>query len=170
MWSNKEPPDFKRPKHKALGSVWKLFFLSLYCNIKTLALVGNAAHFLEVWIRWLTFDVPTGKHIWIWSNADVCRCWKYNSSTNTSWFQTFQFQGWRNMILTCPQPGRKTNTRAIRSHHEPCESYPCTCQSRTSHWAALRHQDTCSCEYCRTFSSLMWTWWNADVLWMLKLV
>ena len=101
----------KRLKLPGFVFVWKLLRLSTYCkfSVKTFALVGNAVHFLSTW--WLIFDAPTAKHIWIWSNADVCRCWKYNPSSK--WFQTSQFHWWKKMILTCLCLCHETNWKAI---------------------------------------------------------
>ena len=56
----------KRLKLPGFVFVWKLLFLSTHCKfrVKTLALVGNAVHFLSMSTWWLIFDAPTGKHIW----------------------------------------------------------------------------------------------------------
>ena len=49
--------------------------------------------------------------IWIWSNADVCRCWKYNPCSK--WLQTSQFHWWKKMILTCLCLCHETTGKAI---------------------------------------------------------
>ena len=113
MWSNKEPPDNSRVKPPGFVFLWKLLRVSTYCkfSVKTFALVGNAVHFLSIYTWWLIFDAPTAKHIWIWSNADVCRCWKHKPCSK--WLQTSQFHRWKKTILTCLCLCHETNWKAI---------------------------------------------------------
>ena len=60
---------------------------------------------------YLTLQQESTLVIWIWSNADVCRCWKYKPSSK--WLQTSQFHRWKKTILTCLCLCHETNWKAI---------------------------------------------------------